>query len=277
VHEPVQVDTHVHLHYVFDLAVRAAEVAQRSNGPFVALLAEIHGHHLYAALRSVAERTPASPAPPAHRQRPRLPEGYVLEPTAEPVSLSVRPREGGHPPTYLVAGRQLVSVEGVEVLALGLDPDHPLVQDPDRTRSAGELVAMVRAAGAAAVLPWSFGKWVGRRGRVVTEVATEAELATDPLFFLGDIPARCWPWPTPGVFRGASRVLAGTDPLPLPGREKGVGRYRMELEGPIQPDEPWAWLLDRFRSGAAITVRGRRDRLVPSIRDQIALRRRRGP
>ena len=59
----------------------------------------------------------------------------------------------------IVAGRQIVTAENLEILALGFDAglDDGLPID--------EVILAVQAAGALCVLPWGFGKWTGKRGQ----------------------------------------------------------------------------------------------------------------
>ena len=72
--------------------------------------------------------------------------------------MAIRP---GTLPVLVIAGRQIVSAERIEVLALGTR-----TQIPDGQPLAATIDA-VRADGALAVLPWGFGKWWGARGRMV--------------------------------------------------------------------------------------------------------------
>ena len=62
-------------------------------------------------------------------------------------------------------GRQLVSSEGLEVLALGPMPDLP-----DKTRSTAELISAVLDAGAHTLLPWGVGKWTATRWQRVDQL-----------------------------------------------------------------------------------------------------------
>jgi hypothetical protein len=133
---------------------------------------------------------------------------------------------------HVLPGRQLVTRERVEVLALGTGA---ALRDG---LSLGDTLAAVRAAGATAVLPWSPGKWLGRRGRLVAaalEGAGARELA------VADTSLRPAGLPLPPLLRRARRLgiplLAGSDPLPPRGEEGHVGSYGVagpgaEREGP---------------------------------------------
>jgi hypothetical protein len=78
---------------------------------------------------------------------------------------------------YIIAGRQIVTAERLEVLALGFEG---LVPDGEPIR---QVIDRVRSAAAVAVIPWGFGKWWGRRGKVVSGLLKDHERLG---FFLGD-------------------------------------------------------------------------------------------
>jgi SAM-dependent methyltransferase len=144
--------------------------------------------------------------------------GWQIRPTEETVSLlAVR---SGTLPVLVIAGRQIVSGERVEVLALGTR-----ARIPDGKPLAATIEA-ARAAGALAVLPWGFGKWWGERGRLV-----DAYLARAPhgKIFLGDNGGRPIGLPAPRQFARAFLrsifVLPGSDPLPRAGEIERIGSY----------------------------------------------------
>lgn len=133
----------------------------------------------------------------------------------------------------LVAGRQVSTADGLEVLALATDAEIP------GGRSTRETVEASLAAGAVTVIPWGFGKWWFRRGRVVRGLV---ESVDHPLFFLGDNGGRPRRAPEPSLFRAARRrgtaVLPGSDPLPFPRHEERVGSYGFVLEGGADDASP---------------------------------------
>jgi hypothetical protein len=132
----------------------------------------------------------------------------------------------GNDALLLVAGRQIVTAERLEVLALGCAHEFP---------DGGPIREVIRAVvdrGALAVIPWGFGKWIGRRGRIVRDLVEHAGGA--PLF-LGDNGGRPGVWPRPAVMAWAEtqgvRVLGGSDPLPLPHHATRAGSYGFILNG----------------------------------------------
>lgn len=142
----------------------------------------------------------------------------ALEPGPEAGALAVL--DAGVLAGFLIAGRQIVTAERLEVLALGMD-----AAVPDRL-PAREALAAVRAQGAVPVLPWAPGKWFGARGRLVEQLILEA--APEALL-VGDTTLRPALWPLPRLMKLAVgrglRILPGSDPLPVPGEERIIGSY----------------------------------------------------
>lgn len=255
------VDAHVHLHRCFapaaflDAAARNVAAAAAAWGlpgdtPGVLLLAEQAGVDAFGALAG---------GPPL--------EGWTLGPITEAVSL--RATGPGRPPLILVAGRQLVSAEGLEVLALGTRQAWP------EGRPAAALIEAALQAGALVVLPWGFGKWWGRRGALARRL-----LAADPRLCAGDNGGRPAGVPRPrglGLAARAGRlVLPGTDPLPLPAEVGKAGRFGFVVPADLDPDRPFAslkaWLV---RQRASPRAYGRLERPATFLARQLALRRRR--
>jgi hypothetical protein len=217
------VDAHVHVHGCFDLRrfLDSADANVRAAGAAAGLSSTAPGCLLFA--ESLAARQ-------FERFRDRgVPagSGWSVEPTREPESLLFC-REG-KPRVVALAGRQVVTREGLEVLVLATTT-HP----PDG-RSIDDTVRAALGAGAIAVLPWGFGKWWFARGRVAARVL--AEFGPRGLH-LGDNGGRPRGSPEPRLFRAAQRhgavVLPGSDPLPFAHQAGNAGRYGFVLE--CEPD-----------------------------------------
>ena len=121
---------------------------------------------------------------------------------------------------YLFSGAQIVTSERIEVLAI-------LAERPIQSGlSLRETIAAIEQARGIVVLPWSPGKWLGRRGTLVRGYLRER-----PNSWVGDIPMRWWGnWRTLRLRSfGPLRVLSGSDPLPIPGDEKVVGVLSSEV------------------------------------------------
>jgi hypothetical protein len=229
----VLVDAHVHLYDGFaagafldaaaaNFAAAARALRLPADTPGMLLLAESQGVDAFSQL--------------ANGSRPAAP--WRLEPTAEPVSLLASGPAG--PPLALVAGRQIVTAEGLEVLALGT---RARFADGQPARDA---LAAVLATGALAVLPWAVGKWTGRRGALIQELLQDLLTAR---LYAGDNGGRLAWWPRPRLLAQAERcgrpVLPGSDPLPLPAEVSKPGRYgfvaevNLDRRGPFAPLKQW--------------------------------------
>jgi hypothetical protein len=230
----VVVDAHVHIHpsytiaRVFEAAAghlrRAARQAGEGHG-FAALLLLTEGHDQdsFQRLRGIPEIPRGAGRPP-----------WRLRTTDEAESLAV---EAAEDCIAVVAGRQIVTAEGIEVLALATDRRFA------EGASLGATVEAVQRAGAVAVLPWGFGKWLGRRGAVVRGYL-EGKAPTG--LCLGDNGGRPSFWPRPALFAWADAagvpILPGSDPLPLPGEEGRVGSRGFTVRAEIDPERPGAEL-----------------------------------
>lgn len=194
---------------------------------------------------------------------------WCFERTGEAESLVARRVSGEQ--LLVIAGRQIATREGLEVLALAGEagvPDGLLF---------GETLHRVRASGALPVLPWGFGKWWGRRGALV---AGALDRRGSALLFLGDNGGRPDLSGEPRLFREAQArgvaVLPGSDPLPLPWHAGRAGSYGFVLEEGLDPERPAGELRQRVRDlHRSPRVFGRRAPLPRFLRDQVALRSRR--
>jgi hypothetical protein len=131
----------------------------------------------------------------------------------------------------IIAGRQVATHEGLEVLALAT------CRQFEDGLSVLETLKQVRASGGLAVVPWGFGKWWGRRGTLLTDVLESGELDA-----LGDNGGRPRILSEPRQFSMARSkglpILPGSDPLPFPGQERRVGSFGFVLEGMLSARTP---------------------------------------
>jgi hypothetical protein len=248
-------DTHVHLYdgYSLDDAFSSAftnlgrlEAASGRTplepATLVLFLAERHDCQ---AFRRIRERAAGS-----------TPSRHTVEDAPEENALVVRNDAGGA--LYLVAGRQIVTRERLEVLALTAEPGVPNGGDILDT------IDRVRVGGGVPVLAWAPGKWHGSRGRVVQSVLD----AVPPGHLLvGDTSMRPRGWPTPRLMREAKErgfaIVAGTDPLPFEGQEAVIGRYGIVADAEIDPRAPVSGLRGLLAAGSGrLSLAGRRDSLA---------------
>jgi hypothetical protein len=233
------VDGHVHVHPAFDearfLTAACANLSRHGEGAPVLLLAEM-------ARSDVFSRWRTGKAP------------WPVTRTEEEESLRIGDR------LFVVAGRQVITDEKIEVLAL-----LTAVHFPDGGPLESTIQKIV-SAGAIAVLPWGVGKWLGLRGQKVAGVATRNSV------FLGDNAGRPLGWPTPGLFR-EQRVLPGTDPLRLKSEERVVGSFGFVLSCPFDRTRPARSIRQALQQlDAGPPVFGRRTGLVGFLRQQLGLR-----
>ena len=167
----------------------------------------------------------------------------------------------------VVCGQQIRCERGLEVLALGTATRYA------EGHSLEETVGHVRQDGALTALPWGFGKWMGKRKKLVQTALREfSPLAV----FMGDNGGRIQWLGLPGLLREASdagfRLLPGTDPFPFGGDYRRVGRFGF-LAG-LEPsvDHPWTdlrgWLEAR---PASPPTYGRALDPVRFVRNQIGI------
>ena len=148
--------------------------------------------------------------------------------------------EIGGAPIFIVAGRQSVTAEDLEVLALGTR-EHIADGLP-----LAATVEAARRAGALPVLPWGVGKWTGRRGALVRAAA--ADQAGFPCLYLADSGVRPGLLPRPTLIAEAERAgriaLAGSDPLDLGAEEGKAGRFGFVAAAEIDAARPFGALAD---------------------------------
>jgi hypothetical protein len=183
-------------------------------------------------------------------------------------SYTVDSLDGG--PILIVAGRQLVTTDGLEVLTPG-------VREWNAPMPLRETLCAVAEAGGVPIVPWGFGKWWGRRGRILDAAIREPPGGVR--FHLSDSALR------PAVIRrprplaiGADRGiydLPGTDPLPLDRQETRAGSFGFGLADALDADDSVESILDRLRGLEAQPPRfGSRNRVTTFVAGQIALRTR---
>lgn len=254
------VDAHVHVHPNADVQMLLAAAALNLG----AAAAKI-GATTWQGILMLAEMRGADWFEEVERTRRRF-GPWSIESMA-PDSLSIHFVAPGMRLT-IIAGRQIVTTEGIEVLALATRA---------RIEDGSSLTATIAAASkrdALVVLPWGAGKWLGRRGRLVNDVIGVGTSGV----FAGDNGGRPLFWPEGSAFRLARSkghpVLPGTDPLPLPREELRVGSFGFVLEGDLQTDSPGSEIRERVRSARPGEIRsfGQLQGPLHFFRNQMALR-----
>lgn len=228
---PALVDTHVHLYDCYD-RVQYFNCARENIKRIAAsrgLPEEAHGYLMLA-------ETAKDHAFKSLIDQGELDGGRWRFREIEP-GLSLTASLDGEDVLTLIAGRQIVTQEGLEVLALccgGLFKDGQLIE---------QSIAEVLDAGGLPVLPYGVGKWRGARGKVLDRVIHGPH--KDKLF-LGDNAGRLAIAGEPTQLAEAQKhgiwTLHGTDPLPIASQVDRVARAVTILEGDIDRQAPAASL-----------------------------------
>ena len=136
-----------------------------------------------------------------------------------------------HRDLWILAGRQIVSSERIEVCSLFSDTP---ISDGLPAR---EILRAILATGGLPALTWSPGKWLFQRGQLVK--ALVAEFPPDQLVLI-DSSLRPGGWAAPRLYGRARTqgraVLAGSDPLPAAGEEFIAGSYHCSFTIPWPAD-----------------------------------------
>jgi len=134
---------------------------------------------------------------------------------------------------YVIAGRQIVTAEDLEVLALATDrgfEDGAPLED---------VIETVKNNGAIPVIPWGPGKWMGHRGMILKDLLKAVK---EPGLFLGDNGGRPIFWARPSHFKEAEakgiRILSGSDPLPFASESRRPGSFGFSVEASITHEQP---------------------------------------
>jgi hypothetical protein len=194
------------------------------------------------------------------------PNHYRCSVTEENMSLCFE--NGSADRLFVIAGRQIISSERLEVLALGLNSDYPDGQPLRR------ILSEIQESGCIVVLPWGVGKWLGARKHVIASLLMDIR---DTEIFLGDSGNRPFFWPLPDFFKPAGQRppgnLPGSDPLPLAHQEKRIGSYGFLLQGPLNQDLPFQDLRKKLiENSTPIKTFGEPERLLPFLSNQAAMR-----
>ncbi len=230
------VDAHVHVYDCFDIDLlldsalsnfqEAAQQNRTAQKPlsYVLLLTEGKTESWFQTLSTTLD---------ANRQC-KITERWSAVDRGDVESLTVFRNDVPEKEIHIVAGRQVVTMENIEVLALfvkqGLTNGLPLHETVDRVKELGGIP----------VLPWGVGKWFGKRGEIIKDFLVNYGNSN---LFLGDNGGRPRFWPTPNLFNLAKKtgavVLPGSDPLPLPSEAQRVGSFGFYLdENSPQVDSP---------------------------------------
>ena len=161
----------------------------------------------------------------------------------------------------IVAGRQIVTREKIEILALGTRQTFANGLD------AAQTVEDILTQGALPVVSWAPGKWFFKRGRVVSSLL---ERFRPDQLLIGDTHLRPTVWPRPRLMKRAARMgfrtVCGSDPLPIIGEETRAGAYATAFTGKLDEEDPTASFKRLLLLCEPYCTVGRRDTIVSVVR-----------
>lgn len=264
----VIVDGHVHIYDCFDLEelfdaahnnFNRAFQNCHSSGSFtgVLMLVETNDYHWFQHVRAAAVND---------QDNGSTIGSWVIFALPEDCSLLARRVTGES--LLIVAGRQIITSEKLELLALGTDS---VFNDG---KPLTEILEHIRAHDAIPVIPWAVGKWLGKRGKIISDML---ENYSGDELFLGDNGGRPIFWHKPAHFQRASKacvsILPGSDPLPFMSESSRIGSFGFMINDSISSDHPAADLKKILRDKSTNIIRyGHLERTSRFIFNQVRLR-----
>ncbi len=264
----ILVDSHVHIYDCYNLesflnaAIQNFQASAQQQGNIknfqsVLLLTETQNDHYFRQLTQLAHLGSSSDQQKVGQ--------WSIHTTQEDCSLCVENNQGQR--IYIIAGRQIVTAENLEVLAL------LTAQTFQDGSSLETTINAVTASGGIPVIPWGFGKWIGHRGTVL---ASLLENNPFPTLFLGDNGGRPTFWPMPPLFKQAIekglQILPGTDPLPFDYECSRPGSFGFAIEGILSSDYPAGSMKQLLlNSATCIQSYGTREQPLRFLRNQVSM------
>ncbi len=246
------IDAHVHIYNCYDLDIffdsayaNMSATASRygRKKPFMNILmfAEGSNYHWFEKLKDIAQ----------DKEEKIIVKGdWSIQLTDEVSSLRAKKTDKI---LFLIQGFQVVTSENIEILALGTEKR---IEDG---LSITETIQAVIAVDGIPVIPYGFGKWVGKRGRVIRGFLSSGNFER---IFLGDSGNRPGFIPAPALLKQAGKTygirnLPGSDPLPLAMDSRRVGSFGFILDGSVSMEYPFKTLKDLlWNMGTAIRPYG---------------------
>ena len=228
------IDAHVHIYSCFDLKVffnaasknfhHVAESYPSKDRPMsILILTDWSGENWFNHLVNLNNHGP-------QRSKASI-KSWSVQQTSDPCAIYIEHTEKRK--ICIIAGRKIITAENLEVLAIA--SHHPF-KDGLTLRNT---IDDIKTHGAIPVIPWAVGKWLGNRGKLLTDLINDTQKAD---FFLCDNGNRPIFWPRPSHFSLAEnnniRIMAGSDPLHFPSASKRPGSFGFMLNGSLCSDKP---------------------------------------
>ena len=230
------VDAHVHIHDCFDLqeflsaASRNFSIYSERTDParaekYVLCMTESQGDEKFEEIAKLADEGTEDLEAAAAR--------WNFRRSDDPACLFARHPELGE--IVIIAGRQVVTAERIEVLGLGS------IGKWSDGIGAAEVIESLSDSGSLPVLPWGFGKWMGSRRQIVRGLISQYDAK---VLCIGDNSGRPGIMPEPPEFELAAdkgyKMLPGSDPLPFRSERNRAGAYGFHFQGRLGSSRPWS-------------------------------------
>ncbi|MCP3929453.1 MAG: hypothetical protein GY705_10170, partial [Bacteroidetes bacterium] len=145
---------------------------------------------------------------------------WLITKTDEPNVLQAATLSGEQ--LFLIEGKQYNSIEGLEVLSLFQDSGEL------KDLTLKKLVSTIIEKKGLPVIPWAFGKWIGKRGQILKSLLLQ--LPAQRRLFLGDNGGRPSCYVPKPLLNTNFKKLPGSDPLPLENEEKRIGAFGAHID-----------------------------------------------
>ena len=181
----------------------------------------------------------------------------------EPYSFWLKKKEEN---MLVVTGSQINTAEGLEVLVIGNKgsvtngmPIKAILEQQDN--------------GLLNIIPWAAGKWLSKRGRILTQLL---ETMNEHQFVLGDNAGRPKLWRNVKQLGYANThsipVLSGSDPLPLDTHYLQSGNYGNLIEVKLDLEKPWTSIIQAIHQKTHFKKFGNLSSTSNFILNQLKLR-----
>lgn len=166
----------------------------------------------------------------------------------------------------IVTGKQVNTIEGLEVLLLG-DPALP------EKKASTEHLLSIQNKNTLCIIPWAAGKWLGKRGQLVSGLIKSMD---EKQFILGDNGGRPAVWKNISqfkkVFNKGDSILAGSDPLPIGKHYRKAGSYGNIVPVDLNYVKPWESLHASILNHNKLKTFGQLSSTTEFLLNQIKLR-----
>jgi len=187
------IDTHVHVYHCYEAEKFLAQAVRNSDASdpaakLILCLTESSGFNFFQELKNNASTN-------------TLVAGWSISgvPGQPAVVLNKTDQD-----IIIIAGRQIITQQGLEVIALF----HNLQYDDGEETQI--VIDKINQDNGIAVLPWGVGKWLGKRGAIITDLLKANR--PDKLA-IADISARPSLWPDPEQFSLGMILDLPSDPV----------------------------------------------------------------